>query len=85
MHGNKVIEVRVSGINKGNGVIPWLSEDKWDFILALGDDWTDEDLFKILPNRAYSIKVSYGPSEARFYLESPQSTRDLLHELVKIH
>jgi trehalose 6-phosphate synthase/phosphatase len=85
MHGNKVIEVRVSGINKGNGVIPWLSEKKWDFILALGDDWTDEDLFKILPSMAYSIKVSYGPSEARFYLESPQSTRDLLHELAKIH
>jgi len=84
MHGNKVIEVRVSGINKGNGVMPWLSENKWDFILALGDDWTDEDLFKILPATAYSIKVSYGPSQARFYLESPQSTRNLLRELVKI-
>ena len=84
MHGNKVIEVRVSGINKGNGIMPWLSKDKWDFILALGDDWTDEDLFKVLPANAYSIKVSYGPSQARFYLESPQSTRDLLKELVKI-
>lgn len=84
MHGNKVIEVRVSGVNKGNGVMPWLSKNKWDFILALGDDWTDEDLFKILPAKAYSIKVSYGPSQARFYLESPQSTRNLLRELAKI-
>ncbi len=84
MLGNKVIEVRVSGINKGNGIMPWLSKDKWEFILALGDDWTDEDLFKILPLKAYSIKVSYGPSQARFYLESPQSTRSLLKELVKI-
>lgn len=83
MHGNKVIEVRVSGINKGNGVIPWLSKSNWDFILALGDDWTDEDLFKILPAKAYSIKVGYGPSEARFFLESPKSTRNLLRELVK--
>jgi trehalose 6-phosphate synthase/phosphatase len=84
MHGNKVIEVRVSGINKGNGIMPWLSKGKWDFILALGDDWTDEDLFKVLPAKAYSIKVSYGPSKARFYLESPQSTRNLLRELAKI-
>jgi trehalose 6-phosphate synthase/phosphatase len=84
MHGNKVIEVRVSGINKGNGIMPWLSKGKWDFILALGDDWTDEDLFKILPPKAYSIKISYGPSKARFYLESPQSTRNLLRELAKI-
>jgi len=84
MHGNKVIEVRISGINKGNGVIPWLSEEKWDFILALGDDWTDEDLFKMLPATAYSIKVSYGPSQARFYLESSQSARSMLRKLVKI-
>jgi trehalose 6-phosphate synthase/phosphatase len=84
MHGNKVIEVRVSGINKGNGIMPWLSKDKWEFILALGDDWTDEDLFKILPLKAYSIKVSYGPSQARFYLESPQSTRSLIKDLVKV-
>jgi len=84
MHGNKVIEVRVSGINKGNGVLPWLSEKKWDFILALGDDWTDEDLFKILPATAYSVKVSYGPSQARFYLESSQSARSMLRKLVKI-
>jgi trehalose 6-phosphate synthase/phosphatase len=82
-HGNKVIEVRVSGINKGNGVMPWLSEKKWDFILALGDDWTDEDLFKVLPATAYSIKVSYGPSQARFYLESSQLARNTLRKLVK--
>ncbi|MFQ6069923.1 MAG: bifunctional alpha,alpha-trehalose-phosphate synthase (UDP-forming)/trehalose-phosphatase [Candidatus Aminicenantales bacterium] len=84
MHGNKVVEVRVAGINKGKGVMPWLSKKKWGFILALGDDWTDEDLFKILPLTAYSIKVSYGPSEAGFYLESPQQTRNLLRELAKI-
>lgn len=83
MHGNKVIEVRVSGINKGNGVVPWLSEKKWDFILALGDDWTDEDLFKMLPATAYSIKVSYGPSKAKFYLESSQSARNMLRKLAK--
>ncbi|MFP4083097.1 MAG: bifunctional alpha,alpha-trehalose-phosphate synthase (UDP-forming)/trehalose-phosphatase [Candidatus Aminicenantes bacterium] len=85
MHGSKVIEVRVSGVNKGDGIRPWLSKRKWDFILALGDDWTDEDLFKILPSWAYSVKVSFGPSEARYYLESPQSARDLLKEMVKIH
>ncbi|MBN1223109.1 MAG: bifunctional alpha,alpha-trehalose-phosphate synthase (UDP-forming)/trehalose-phosphatase [Candidatus Aminicenantes bacterium] len=84
MHGNKVIEVRVQGVNKGVGVMPWLSQGDWDFILALGDDWTDEDLFKVLPKTAYSIKVNYGPTEARFFLDSPQSTRDLLRKLAKI-
>jgi len=47
--------MRFSGINKDNGVKSWLSKRKWDFILALRNDWTDEDLFKILPEKAYSI------------------------------
>ncbi len=85
IHGSKVIEVRISGVNKGNAVLPWLAQRKWDFILALGDDWTDEDMFKILPSSAYSIKVSYGPTQARFYLESPQATRALLAALAKAH
>ncbi|MGB8952266.1 MAG: bifunctional alpha,alpha-trehalose-phosphate synthase (UDP-forming)/trehalose-phosphatase [Candidatus Aminicenantales bacterium] len=83
MRGNKVIEVRVSGINKGTGVTPWLAQRKWDFILALGDDWTDEDLFRILPTTAYSVKIGFGPTLARFYLESPQATMDLLSRLAK--
>lgn len=84
MHGNKVIEVRVFGIDKGNGLMPWLSKNKWDFILAVGDDWTDEDVFKVLTGTAYSIKVGYEQSQAMFYLESPKATRNLLGELTKI-
>jgi trehalose 6-phosphate synthase/phosphatase len=83
-HGNKVVEVRNSEINKGRGIAHWLADKKWDFILALGDDWTDEDLFKVLPKTAYSIKVTYGPTEAKYYLDAPQSARDLLLELAKI-
>jgi trehalose 6-phosphate synthase/phosphatase len=83
MHGNKVVEVRNSEINKGRGIMPWLAEKKWDFVLALGDDWTDEDMFRILPSTAYSIKVSYGPTEARYFLKSPQTARKLLLELAK--
>ena len=25
----------------------------WDFILAVGDDWTDETLFRVLPEDAW--------------------------------
>lgn len=84
MQGNKVIEVRASGVDKGHAVVPWISAKKWDFILAVGDDWTDEDLFKALPADAYTVKVSYGHSNARFYLESPESSRKLLLELSKL-
>ncbi len=83
MHGNKVVEVRNSEINKGRGIMPWLTGKRWDFILAVGDDWTDEDLFKILPSSAFSVKVSYGPTEAKYFLDSPQAARKLVLELAK--
>lgn len=33
------------------------SDELYDFILAAGDDTTDEDLFRALPNHAWTIKV----------------------------
>jgi trehalose 6-phosphate synthase/phosphatase len=82
-HGGKIVEVRDIGINKGQAVLPWLMDGAWDFILAAGDDWTDEDLFRILPPGAYSIKVPYGPSAAGFYLDSFRDVRKLLMEMAK--
>lgn len=83
VHGHKVVEIRIGGINKGEAAKYFLKKKKWDFILALGDDWTDEDLFKVLPSSAYSIKVGYGPTQARFFLESTEEIRDLLRKLKK--
>jgi len=83
MRGKKVIEVRIGGINKGEAAKSFLDEEDWDFILALGDDWTDEDIFKVLPASAYSIKIGYGMTQARFFLESPKVCRILLRDLIK--
>ncbi len=81
MHGKKVIEVRPGGINKGQAAQSLLMLDTYDFMLAIGDDWTDEDLFQALPEEAYSIKIGYGTTKARFFLDSPQSCRQFLHGL----
>ncbi len=83
LEGNKVLEIKNSGINKGRAASRWISKSKWDFILAAGDDWTDEDLFTALPDSAYSIKVGHGRSEARFHVDSLQDIRKLLGDLVR--
>ncbi len=80
LEGNKIIEVKNSGINKGSGALRWISKDVWDFIIAIGDDWTDEDIFKVLPEKAYSIKVGTGSSVAKFNLNSPYEVRLMLKE-----
>jgi trehalose 6-phosphate synthase/phosphatase len=82
MEGNKVIEIKNAGINKGRAVLHWLPRKKYDFILAIGDDVTDEDVFTILPEWAYSIKVGLGASRARYYLTGVKDVRSLLKRLV---
>jgi trehalose 6-phosphate synthase/phosphatase len=83
MHGKKVIEVRLGGVNKGQAAQNLMLMDSYDFVLAIGDDWTDEDLFKSLPEGAYSIKIGFGTTKARFFLDSPQTCRRFLHDLAK--
>jgi trehalose 6-phosphate synthase/phosphatase len=82
LQGNKVIEVRNAGVNKGIAGLSLLSRDKYDFIMAIGDDWTDEDLFKVLPDSAYSIKVGLTHSYSKFYLQNHHKVIDLLNQLL---
>lgn len=83
LNGSKVVEVKNSGINKGRAAAIFTQREKPDFIMAIGDDWTDEDIFKVLPETAYTIKVGYGNSEAKYYLKSHVQTRKLLQKLIE--
>ena len=83
LEGSKVIEVKNSEINKGRVALHWISENIWDFILAIGDDWTDEDLFKVLPKDSYSIKVGFGSTAANNNIKSSNEVRQLLKKLLK--
>ncbi len=80
MEGNKVIEVKNSGVNKGRAAMKWINSEPWDFIFAVGDDTTDEDTFKALPNDAYSLKVGEISSEARYNISDVAAVRSLLNE-----
>lgn len=84
LEGNKVIEIKKMDINKGNASRRWLLKKNWDFIFGIGDDWTDEDLFKELPDYAYSIKVGRVASHAKFNIDSVPDVRALLNNMVSI-
>ena len=81
LEGDKVVEVKDSGINKGAAALSWFRNTTYDFILAIGDDRTDEDLFAALPDTAYTIKVGPDPSLARYSLRSVAAVRDLLKDI----
>ena len=63
--GNKIIEVKNTGISKGRITEMWLKAAEWDFILAAGDDFTDEDMFAVLPPDAFSIKIGLHLSKGK--------------------
>ena len=81
MEGNKVIEVKAGGINKGVAASRFLRDNQYDFIVAIGDDWTDEYMFRELPTSAYTIKVGLKKTAAAYKVESVKSVRNLLKAL----
>ncbi|HEV7331492.1 MAG TPA: bifunctional alpha,alpha-trehalose-phosphate synthase (UDP-forming)/trehalose-phosphatase [Flavisolibacter sp.] len=83
MAGNKIVEVRNSGIDKGTAIKKILAQKTYDFIFAAGDDRTDEDMFKVLSSKqnCFSIKVGTEASFARFNLQTPQMVISLLESL----
>ncbi|HVK48589.1 MAG TPA: bifunctional alpha,alpha-trehalose-phosphate synthase (UDP-forming)/trehalose-phosphatase [Pseudobacter sp.] len=82
LDGNKVVEVRMTGMDKGVMARKLVNEMNPDFVLCIGDDTTDEDMFKALGNQAHTIKVSNGPTAAQFTVLSQQNVLPLLEELI---
>lgn len=79
--GQKIIEIKPRNINKGNAVRKLLAANRSNFILCIGDDYTDEDMFKILPKSAFTIKVGLGKTNARFRLPDIDETLNLLKKI----
>lgn len=81
LQGNKTVEIRVAGMTKATGSLPFLSRNPCDFIACIGDDETDEDLFAVLPEKAYSIRVGLGGTCARHTIADVQDVVQLLREM----
>ena len=82
LEGSKVIEIKVAGINKGIAASEYLMNHKSDFVMAMGDDWTDEFLFKELPAKAHTIKVGTGNSVAKYYVNTYRDVRNFLSDIL---
>lgn len=78
--GKKILEIRSAGIDKGTAAKRWLAAEP-DFVLASGDDYTDEDTFRAVPPHAYTIKVGPGRTTARLRAPDVDTVLDLLATL----
>ena len=82
LEGDKVLEIKTSGVNKGKSACKMLINQEYDFILSMGDDWTDEYMFKELPQEGYSIKVGLKPTVANYYVTGCDEVENLLKTLI---
>jgi trehalose 6-phosphate synthase/phosphatase len=83
IEGRKVIEVRLRGVSKALVAQRLQAEASADcFVVAFGDDRTDEDLFRALPSSCATVVVGRRPSCARFRLADHRDVRRILRALV---
>lgn len=83
MKGNKIVEIKPAHFNKGVEAQRLMKQDTYDFIMAIGDDTTDEDMFMVLPENAVSIKVGKNSKVARYNLPTQSQTIAFLNQLIE--
>ena len=81
IQGSKVIEVKPAQHSKGTVAATLFEDSPYDFVVSIGDDTTDEDMFRQLPNWAYTIKVGAGVSFARYRLARQRDVVALLRQM----
>lgn len=81
LEGDMVVEVKSAEVNKGSAARKWLRKYPHDFVLSVGDDWTDEDMFKAMPRNAYTVKVGGTTSAAKYHVQNHEEVRSFLKKL----
>lgn len=82
MKGNKIVEVKGSDISKGSEANRLIDNGSYDFIMAIGDDTTDEEMFMALPKDSITIKVGQSSNAAIYNLPAQEQTLIFLEKLL---
>lgn len=82
--GSKVLELKDSRVNKGIATTLMIDHNGYDFLFGAGDDLTDEDVFRALPQNAISVKVGLGRTAAKYRTKSWQTMRKVLKRFAEI-
>ena len=83
LDGNKVVEIKPSNYNKGRIASAILRAGNFDFIMAAGDDLTDESLFSEIAPGSFTIKIGHSLTCARYYIRDQKKFIKFLKELAQ--
>jgi trehalose 6-phosphate synthase/phosphatase len=83
LEGKKVIEVRLRGVSKGLVAQHVGAETgPGTVIVAIGDDRTDEELFRALPASSVTVAVGRPWTSAAYRLDDHRAVRRILRSLL---
>ena len=85
--GNKVVEIMNNAVGKGKAIKKLIEQQKYSYILSIGDDKTDEEMFDTLsPYRnAITIKVGSGETTAKYRLNDVEDVLNFLEMVSNIN
>jgi trehalose 6-phosphate synthase/phosphatase len=83
LDGKKVVEIIPGEAGKGSAVKKLTEQNHYDFILSIGDDITDEEMFEYLLHvtNAFTVKVGKGDTCAGYKLAGIDEVILLLKQL----
>ncbi len=81
--GNKIVEIKSGDATKGKEALRLIEENHYDFIMALGDDTTDEEMFTRLPTDAITIKVGTLSQVSQYNIPRQQQIETFLNHLIQ--
>lgn len=83
LDGNKVVEIMAGEIGKGKAVKNLAEQKDYEYILCIGDDRTDEEMFEYLSPYAHAdtVKVGKGDTAAKYRLKQVSDVLELLEQL----
>ena len=60
-----------------------LANRRYDFVMAMGDDTTDEDMFQALPAKAVTIKIGNVSKAANYNLPAQSDVLPFLQSMLR--
>ncbi len=81
VEANKSLEIKSSETSKGKTALKLINNKKYEFILSIGNDWTDEYMFRELPKDAITIKVGKTNTAAQYNIGDYKNVLDFLKKI----
>jgi trehalose 6-phosphate synthase/phosphatase len=82
-HGKKIVEISSMQVNKGRALQNMVAGKNYDYVVCMGDDYTDESMFRLSMSNMISIKVGKGDTSAMYRVSSPAVLLTTLKKALK--